>query len=259
VPSDIAVQAGQNTSFMPASEQNNTLSALFPSPKESTKSQSRSEISPQESTPDQWGNLFKESNSAFSTTSSDNDTSNNFPSKKVITIIAAAAILIISWFVLPSVYNSFGNATITVTFWEWLKMLDTNGSIQLFAIVSVLGSLVGIFWRRRIAVLGGLFSIVFLVVVSVMSYNRFQDILVSQEKTRKQYSGFLSQYSQSLADSGLKSGANAVDDINNQTQNAFTSDMSIGFGFYLSALVSLGLAGLSIKNFLDANSAPEEE
>jgi hypothetical protein len=164
--------------------------------------------------------------------------------------LVAACVLIIAWFFLAavSIQNPLGK--LDFTFWQMLGFLNSNntfeavmqgGRIQssagvygFLALVALAGPFFDYFWKNKSAALGGLLPLLFMAVVGLMIRSRLE-------------SSF----------GGDTSGPMGA--AMKQTRDQAMAAVSLGFGTYLSALISFYFAAIAGKQFLAAKAAKEPE
>jgi hypothetical protein len=160
-------------------------------------------------------------------------------------LLIATALLIVGWFFLSAVSVEALFGKISFTFWQVLGFLNSDNALQavmqgqggpsaglygFLAIIALLGPFVRFFWKDARAHLAGLLPLLFMLFVAIMVRSSIH----------------------SMTD-GAADGPLA--DMQRQAQDEMMSAIKIGFGSYLSLLVSLYLAGVAARQFLAARAA----
>jgi len=160
-------------------------------------------------------------------------------------LLISTGLLIIDWFFLSavSVQALFGN--ISFTFWQLLGFLNADNAMEavmqgrsgssaglygFLAIIALAGPFVRFFWKDVRANLGGLFPLIFVLFVGIMLRSSLHTVT-----------------------GGAVDGPLA--DLQRQAQDEVMSAIKIGFGSYLSLLVSLYLGAMATRQFLVARAA----
>jgi hypothetical protein len=162
--------------------------------------------------------------------------------------LAAILLLIIAWIFLSAVSIQSPAGAMSFTFWQLLGFINAKNALDVFmqagtgsystgiygllAFVCLLGPFVRYFWKDKLAVLGGVLPLLFMLIVGLIAH--------------------------SSLNSAMGVGAAGVDPndpmVKEMTQQV-TQAISIGFGVYLSLLFCLYFAARAVKDFLDANKA----
>ena len=165
--------------------------------------------------------------------------------------LVAAGLLIIGWFFLTtaSIQTPLGN--LNYTFWQVLGYVNSGGAAQaimegrnspssglygFLAIVALAGPFLHYFWKDKRAVLGGVLPLLFMLVIALMVRSEIGSMGGADT------SGMPPEMLKQMRDEAMKA-------------------VSIGMGAYLSLLVGLYFAGVSLKNFLvsRASATPAAE
>jgi len=154
--------------------------------------------------------------------------------------LIAAGLLILGWFFLSAISVQVPFlGKLEFSFWEVLGFLNSNnmlasidrrgspspGFYGFLAIVAIAGPFIHHFWKDKRALLGGLLPLLFMIVVGIMIRSSIQSAV----------------------------GGNAVGqmaDMGKQFQEEALKAVSLGFGTYVSILVSLYFAASGAKKFL---------
>jgi hypothetical protein len=162
--------------------------------------------------------------------------------------LVAGALLFISWFWLTavSVNVPFGGK-LEFTFWQvlgylnasnFMEVMERNGKgsagiYGLFAIVCLAGPFIHYLWKDKRAVLGGVLPLAFMIIVAIMVRSSISSAMGGSEAT------------------------GSIGDMQREAQDEILKAISLGIGSYLSVLVSLYFAGVSIKGFLAAKGSEQ--
>ena len=163
------------------------------------------------------------------------------------TLVATGALLI-GWFFLSAVSIQSPLGKIDFTFWQLLGFLNSSSAFEaamegrnspnagfygLLAFVALAGPYVAFFRKDKRASLGGVLPLVFMIMVWIM---------------------FRSSINSSMG--GEVSGP--LGDVARQAREEAMKAISLGWGSYLSGLVSLYFAALGVKKFLLARGLNTE-
>ena len=158
--------------------------------------------------------------------------------------LIAGGLLIISWFFLTAVSVELPFlGTLKYSFWEVLGFLNSSNILEalntrkhpsagfygFLAMVALVGPFLHHFWKDKRAFLGGLLPLVFMAFVGLMI--------------------------RSSISSTFGGGANDPQNIGQQMQDEAMKAISLGFGTYISVLVSLYFAAVGTKKFLAAKAS----
>jgi hypothetical protein len=164
--------------------------------------------------------------------------------------LVAAGVLIIAWFFLAavSIQNPLGK--LDFTFWQMLGFLNSNNTFEAMmqgghiqssagvygfvALVTLAGPFFDYFWKNKRAALGGLLPLLFMAVVGLM--------------IRRSLEGSFGGNASGPMGAAMK-----------QTRDEAMTAVSLGFGTYLSALISFYFAAIAGRHFLAAKTAKEPE
>src|SRR5580700_2233934 len=161
--------------------------------------------------------------------------------------LAAMLLLVIAWIWLSAVSIQSPAGAFSFTFWQLLGFINAKNALEVFmqagtgsystgiygflAFVSLLGPFVRYFWKDKLAVLGGVLPLLFMLIVGLIAH--------------------------SSLNSAMGVGAAGVDPndpmVKAMTQQV-TQAISIGFGVYLSLLLCLYFAAMGVKDFLAAKA-----
>src|SRR5579863_6820204 len=158
--------------------------------------------------------------------------------------LIAGLLLVIGWFFLTtvSIQVPMIGGNIGYTFWQVLGLLNSSnvmdsmsgnvhpsaGFYGFLAIVALAGPFVQYFWKDKRAVLGGVAPLVFMLIVWMIARSSIN-----------------SAFGGSSAD---------AESLGRQMQEEAMKAISMGLGAYLSMLVSLYFAGISVQKFLAAKA-----
>jgi hypothetical protein len=157
--------------------------------------------------------------------------------------LVAAGLLIIGWFFLSTVTVQLPfMGKLEFTFWHILGYLNVNNGLQLLernrhpsagfygflALVALVGPFVHHFWKDKRAALGGTAPLLFMVIVGLMIRSSIQSAF---------------------------SGGSDPAGVARQMQEEAMKAVSLGFGAYISVLVSLYFAAVGTKRFLATKGA----
>jgi hypothetical protein len=156
--------------------------------------------------------------------------------------LTATGLLIIGWFFLSTISINTGFfGKLNFTFWRVLSFvnaknaLDALGTVKdggsagfygVLAVIALAGPFLTAFWKDRRAVLGGLFPLLFMLLVALLMRNA----IVS-------------------ATAGVPAEMMAA------ARDEIAKQISIGMGAYVSLLAAIYLAFISVKRFLVARAA----
>jgi hypothetical protein len=163
-------------------------------------------------------------------------------------LLTATGLLMVGWFFLNAmtVQALFGKETFT--FWQVLGFVNGGNSMEsilqgrtaastgfygFLAFVALAGPFLSYFWKDKRAALGGVLPLAFMLFIAVMVRSTIQSVM-----------------------GGVADGPLAA--VQRQAQEEMMKAISIGFGAYSSALVSLYLAAVGLKKFLVAKTARTE-
>ena len=161
--------------------------------------------------------------------------------------LAAILLLILAWLCLSAVSIQSPAGAFSFTFWQLLGFINAKNALDIFmqagtgsystgiygflAFVCLLGPFVRYFWKDKLAVLGGVLPLLFMLIVGMIAH--------------------------SSLNSAMGVGAAGVDPndpmVKEMTQQV-TQAISIGVGVYLSVLLCLYFAAMGVKDFLGAKA-----
>jgi hypothetical protein len=160
--------------------------------------------------------------------------------------LAAGGLLLVSWFFLTAVSIEMGGK-VSFTFWRVLGLLNINNPAQLMdpnsqpgagfygflALLSIAGLFLHYIWKDKLAFLGGLLPLVFMLIVGLVARNSIHSAIAGPAAE-------LGSYGQ-------------------QMQSEVMSAVSLGVGTYLSLLASLYFAAIGVKRFLAAKATGAQD
>ncbi len=160
--------------------------------------------------------------------------------------LVAIALLLIGWFFLSAVSVKTPVGSMSYTFWQLLGFVNAKNAFEVMmqaggsgggagiygflALIAIIGPFVHYFWKDKFAVLGGVLPLLFMLVIGLLAH---------------------SSYNASI---GSVTGADPNNPMVQMMKDQVSEAISIGFGVYLSVLVSLYFAGMSAKSFMAANA-----
>ena len=162
--------------------------------------------------------------------------------------LIATGLLLLGWFFLSAVSVQVPFlGKLEFSFWEVLGFLNSNnvlaamdrrgspspGFYGFLAIVAIAGPFIHHFWKDKRALLGGLLPLVFMIVVGLMTRSTIQS----------SFGG---------------NAAGQMGDMGKQFQEEAMKAVSLGFGTYVSILVSLYFAASGAKKFLVSKGSESE-
>jgi len=160
--------------------------------------------------------------------------------------LIAGGLLIVGWFFLSTVSIKSPLGSLDFTFWQVLGYLNAKNALEvlmsggrggpsqgiygLFAIVALAGPFVHHFWKDRRAKLGGTLPLLFMIGVAIAARSA-----ISSAFGADQAGAEMQSFVQQARDEAMKA-------------------VSLGLGAYLSGIVSLYFAGISLKSYLVAQA-----
>jgi hypothetical protein len=155
--------------------------------------------------------------------------------------LIATGLLIVGWFVLNTAVIQSPVGNLNYSFWQVLGYVNAGGAMQaimqgggaspsagiygLLAILALAGPFVHYFWKDKRAVLGGLLPLLFMLVIWLMARNEITNV-------------------------GGVDTTGVPADVLKQMRDQALAAVSLGLGAYLSLLVGLYFAAISLKSFL---------
>jgi hypothetical protein len=154
--------------------------------------------------------------------------------------LVATGLLIIGWFFLNSAVIQTPAGNLSYSFWQVLGYVNAGGAMQsimqggsspssglygLLAIIALAGPFVSYFWKDKRAVLGGLLPLLFMLVIALIARSQITNV-------------------------GGADTANIPPELLKQMRDEAMAAISMGLGAYLSLLVGLYFAAMSLKSFL---------
>lgn len=159
--------------------------------------------------------------------------------------LVATGLLIIGWFFLNSVSIQTPVGNLGYSFWQVLGYVNAGGAMQaimqggsspsaglygLLAILALAGPFVHYFWKDKRAALSGLLPLLFMLVIWLMARNEITNV-------------------------GGADTAGIPAEMLKQMRDQAMQAVSLGLGAYLSLLVSLYFAAMSLKSFLASGAS----
>jgi hypothetical protein len=159
--------------------------------------------------------------------------------------LVATGLLIIGWFFLNSVSIQTPVGNLGYSFWQILGYINAGGALQsfmqggsspsaglygLFAIIALAGPLVHYFWKDKRAVLAGLLPLLFMLVVALIVRSEINSM-------------------------GGADTSGLPPDLLKQMRDQAMQAFSMGLGAYLSLLIGLYFAAMSLKSFLASRAS----
>jgi hypothetical protein len=163
-------------------------------------------------------------------------------------LLIATGLMIVGWFFLSAVSIQTPFGKLSFSFWQVLGFLNADSPLEavmagrggpsagfygFIAIVALTGPFVRYFWKDQRAALAGVLPLVFTLFVGIMVRSSIHSAM-----------------------GGAADGPLA--DMQRQAQEEMMSAISLGFGTYLSLLVSLYFAAVAAKQFLLARALNTE-
>ncbi|MDR3753563.1 MAG: hypothetical protein P4K93_00225 [Terracidiphilus sp.] len=162
--------------------------------------------------------------------------------------LVALLVLIIGWIFLNAVsIQSPMGGNMSFTFWQLLGFINAKNALDvamqagtgsastgiygLLAFVCLLGPFVRYFWKDKLAVLGGVLPLLFMLIVGLIAHSSLSPAAA-------------------LGGTGIDPNDPMVKEMTKQVSQA----ISIGAGVYLSVLACLYFAGIGVKDFLAAKT-----
>jgi hypothetical protein len=161
--------------------------------------------------------------------------------------LVAALLLIIGWLFLNAVSIQSPVGNMSFTFWQLLGFVNASNALDVamqagtgsssagiygfLAFLCLLGPFVRYVWKDKLAVLGGVLPLLFMLIVWLIAHSKFN--------------------------SAMGAGAPGVDPndpmVKEMTQQV-SQAISIGIGVYLSVIACLYFAAMGVKDFLGAKA-----
>jgi hypothetical protein len=154
--------------------------------------------------------------------------------------LVAAGLLMIAWLFLAAVSVQTPLGKLDFTFWQILGFLNSSNSFEammqgrgqpgagfygLLALISIAGPFVRYFWKDKRAAMAGLLPLLFMLIVGLMIRSTLENSFGSDVPA-------------------------AFSVAMKQMRDEALAAVSLGFGTYLSGLVSLYFAAIALKEFL---------
>jgi len=159
--------------------------------------------------------------------------------------LVATGLLIVGWFFLNTAVIQSPVGNLNYSFWQVLGWVNAGGAMQsimqggispsaglygLLAILALAGPFVHYFWKDKRAVLGGLLPLLFMLVIWLMARNEITNV-------------------------GGVDTTGVPAEVLKQMRDQALAAVSLGLGAYLSLLVCLYFAAMSLKSFLVAGAS----
>jgi hypothetical protein len=159
--------------------------------------------------------------------------------------LVATGLLIIGWIFLNSLSIQTPVGNLGYSFWQVLGFINAGGAMQaimqggsspsaglygFLAIIALAGPFVNYFWKDKRAVLGGLLPLLFMLMIALIARSEI----------------------------GSMGGADTTGlppELLKQMRDQAMQAVSMGMGAYLSLLVSLYFAAMSVKSFLASGAS----
>ncbi len=161
--------------------------------------------------------------------------------------LVALLVLIIGWLFLSAVSIQSPAGAMSFTFWQLLGFLNAKNALDILmqagtgsastgiygflAFVCLVGPFVRYFWTDKLAVLGGVLPLLFMLIVGVIAHSSLNSAL-------------------GMGGAGVDPNDPMVKAMSQQVSQA----ISIGFGVYLSVLACLYFAAMGVKDFLGSRA-----
>jgi hypothetical protein len=162
--------------------------------------------------------------------------------------LIALLLLLIGWLFLSAVSIQSPIGNMSFTFWQLLGFVNAGSALDVamqagtgsssagiygfVAFLCLLGPFVRYFWKDKLAVLGGVLPLLFMLIVWLIAHSKFSPAA-------------------GLAGTGVDPNDPMVKEMTQQVSQA----ISIGIGVYLSALSCLYFAAMGVKDFLAARAS----
>jgi hypothetical protein len=160
--------------------------------------------------------------------------------------LGALLLLLIGWFFLSAVSIQSPVGSMSLTFWQLLGFVNAKNALDvmqggtgsastgiygLLAFVCLLGPFVRYFWKDKLAVLGGVLPLLFMLIVGLIAHSSLNSAM-------------------GMGGTGVDPNDPMVKEMTQQVSQAIT----IGVGVYLSLLACLYFAAMGVKDFLGAKA-----
>jgi len=160
--------------------------------------------------------------------------------------LVALLLLIIGWIFLSAVSIQSPVGNISFTFWQLLGFINAKNALDLMqagtgsastgiygllAFVCLVGPFVRYFWKDKLAVLGGVLPLLFMLIVGLIAHSSLNSAM-------------------GVSAPGVDPNDPMVKEMTQQVKQA----ISIGVGIYLSAIVCLYFAARAVKDFMGAKT-----
>jgi hypothetical protein len=160
--------------------------------------------------------------------------------------LIAILVLLIGWLFLSAV-SIQSPVSMSFTFWQLLGFVNASSAIDLavqagtgtsssgiygfLAFICLLGPFVRYVWKDKLAVLGGVLPLLFMLIVGLIAHSKFNSAM-------------------GVGAPGVDPNDPMVKEMTQQVSQAF----SIGIGVYLSVIACLYFAAMGVKDFLGARA-----
>src|SRR5580698_1840329 len=155
--------------------------------------------------------------------------------------LAAIVLLILAWLCLRAVSIQSPASAFNFTFWQLLGFVNDKNALEVvmagtgsystgihgfLAFVCLLGPFVRYFWKDKLAVLGGVLPLLFMLIVGMIAHSSLNSAM-------------------GVGAAGVDPNDPMVKEMTQQVSQMFS--VSIGFGVYLSVLLCLYFAAMGVK------------
>jgi hypothetical protein len=160
--------------------------------------------------------------------------------------LIALLLLLIGWLFLSAVSVQSPVGNMSFTFWQLLGFVNASNALDVaiqagtgsasagiygfLAFVCLLGPFVRYFWKEKLAVLGGVLPLLFMLIVWLIAHSKFNSAM------------------------GMGGAVDPNDPMVKEMTQQVSQAISIGIGVYLSVLACLYFAAMSVKDFLAAKA-----
>ncbi len=161
--------------------------------------------------------------------------------------LIALLVLLIGWLFLSAVSIQSPMGNMSFTFWQLLGFINAKSALDVamqagtgsastgiygfLAFVCLVGPFVRYFWKDKLAVLGGVLPLLFMLIVGLIAHSSLSPAAA-------------------LGGTGIDPNDPMVKEMTQQVSQA----ISIGVGVYLSVLACLYFAAMGVKDFLAARA-----
>jgi hypothetical protein len=161
--------------------------------------------------------------------------------------LAAILLLVIAWIWLSAVSIQSPAGAMSFTFWQLLGFINAKNALDVFmqagtgsystgiygflAFLCLLGPFVRYFWKDKLAVLGGVLPLLFMLIVGMIAHSSLNSAM-------------------GVGTAGVDPNDPMVKEMTQQVTQA----ISIGVGVYLSVLLCLYFAAMGVRDYLGAKA-----